>query len=125
MDGSCLCGAVWISVPEPPVEVTSCNCGACRRFGALWAYYTEDQVRVTGATVGFGRTDIPDQDGPMLETHHCPTCGCVTHWEGLTGNPRMGVNARLLDGFEVEKVRLHRFDGADTWTRLETIEPTA
>ena len=40
----------------------------------------------------------------MIALHHCPVCACFTHWES-TGESygRIGINARLLDGFAVTK----------------------
>ena len=78
ISGSCLCGAVRFEVPLAPVQLTACNCEACRKLGPLWAYYRPDEVTITGETMGYQRHDIADQDGPMLAFHHCPNCGCVT-----------------------------------------------
>ena len=118
-DGSCLCGAVTFSAAETPDTLTDCNCGACRRLGPLWAYYHPDQVRLTGATVGYARTDLGEP--AILAFHHCPTCGCVTHWASLTPHDRMGVNARLMRPQVVAAARVRRLDGADTWTYLDEV----
>lgn len=119
IEATCLCGAVRIEAPEAPHTVTSCNCSACRRTGALWAYYSQDDVRVEGETRGYGRRDIPGQPEPMLALHHCPTCGCITHWWSLTDTTRMGVNVRLMAPEVVAAARVRRLDGADTWTYLD------
>jgi hypothetical protein len=44
---SCHCEAVRIEIAELPPTVTDCNCSVCRRYGAQWAYYRRDQVRLT------------------------------------------------------------------------------
>ena len=109
--GSCHCGAVRIAVPRAPEWVASCNCTICRRTGALMAYYRPDEVRVEGGTETYLTGDR------FILFHHCPACACHTHWsanpEALAGDlpeevgaalaERMGVNARLLDGFEVRE----------------------
>lgn len=119
IEAKCLCGAVRIEVPSAPETVTSCNCEACRRYGSLWTYYTLDQVRISGETVGYARHDIPDQPEPMLALHHCPTCGCVTHWTSLNDTPRMGVNVRLMPAEVLAAARVKRLDGARTWEIIE------
>jgi hypothetical protein len=43
---TCHCGDVRILIPESELTVTSCNCSICRRYGALWAYFTRQQVRL-------------------------------------------------------------------------------
>ncbi|HEX5380507.1 MAG TPA: GFA family protein [Phenylobacterium sp.] len=111
IEADCLCGAVRIEVASPPETVTACNCSACRRLGALWAYCTEDQVRISGDTVAFARRDLHRAE-PMLAFHHCPTCGCVTHWSSLVGGTRMAVNARLMDPQVQAAARVRLFDGA-------------
>jgi hypothetical protein len=95
--GTCHCGAVRITVPSAPESVASCNCSICTKLGTLMAYYPDDgSARVDGETVAYVHGDR------MISLHHCPTCGCSTHWQSLGESfGRMGFNARLLDGFEL------------------------
>ena len=105
--GSCHCGAVRIAVPAAPEWVASCNCSICRKLGSLVAYYPDDgTVRVEGETIPYVWGDR------MIAMHHCPVCACFTDWRS-TGESfgRVGVNARLLDGFAVDEGRA-LFDGA-------------
>ena len=109
LEGSCHCGAVRIEVPRAPEWVASCNCSMCRRTGALVAYYRPAAVRVEGDTATYLTGDR------FIRFHFCGRCSCHTHWtanpEALAGDlpeevrkilsQRMGINARLLDGFEV------------------------
>ena len=97
LEASCHCGFVRLEVDSPPPsEVNDCRCSICRRYGALWAYYAPDRVRVvlpadppTDAYVWGERT---------LTTHRCGRCGCVSHWVAVDpGVGVMGVNARLMD----------------------------
>jgi hypothetical protein len=115
IDATCHCGAVRLSVDSAPTSVTSCNCSICRRLGTLWAYYAPANVHVTGRTVAYRWGE------GAIEFHHCPTCGCTTHWSA-TKPPfdRTGVNARLMDPAIVAAARTRRVDGAaDTWTSLD------
>jgi hypothetical protein len=118
ISASCHCGAVRIEVPAPPATLTNCNCSLCRRYGALWAYYPVDAVRVTGHpehTAGYVWGD------KTLRTVRCATCGCITHWEPLqpTADGKLGVNMRNFDPDALGAVRLRRFDGANSWTYLD------
>ena len=111
MKGSCHCGAVRIAVPAAPEWVASCNCSICRRTGALVAYYPPDPARVEGETATYVTGDR------FIRFHCCAACACHTHWsanpEALAGDlpdgvrealaKKMGVNARLLDGFEMRE----------------------
>lgn len=107
ISGSCHCGGVRLEAPEPPQWVASCNCSLCRRTGSLMAYYPDGAVRVEGETTAYVWGDR------CIGIHHCPTCGCLTHWRTLGDDfGKMGVNARLLDGFEAEAPAGARVGGA-------------
>lgn len=111
VDASCHCGAVAMAMPRP-LEVTSCNCSICRRYGVLCAYYRPDQVRFGPA---MPQTDIYMWDDRSIRFHRCQTCGCVTHWSAVdSGAGRMGINARLLPLDILAQARVRRLDGAGT-----------
>lgn len=101
LEGSCHCGAVRIEVPGAPEWLGNCNCSFCTKIGSLMAYYPDDgSVRITGETVPYIWGDR------MISLHHCPTCGCFTHWDSTgESHGKVGVNARLLDGFALREGR--------------------
>ena len=106
--GSCHCGAVTITLAADPTWVGSCNCSLCRKTAWLVAYYPETDVVIEGETVAYIWGD------KMIGIHHCPICGCGTHWRGLEeGLGRMGIHARLIDGFDPSKVEVRFMDNAD------------
>jgi hypothetical protein len=116
IEGSCACGAVTWRFEGRPEGATACNCTACRRYGALWAYDHEGEgIHVSGATTAYVR-------GDALGFHFCPTCGCMAFWRGLKDNAegkrRIAVNLRLADPQAVADVPIDHFDGFDTWQDL-------
>jgi hypothetical protein len=111
---TCHCGAVCITVPALPTEITNCNCSICRRLGALWGYYDVSQVQVQGHpehTQGYVQGDR------TLRTVRCKTCGCTLLWEPLATprGARMGVNMRNFDPTLVGRTRMRLLDGAHSW----------
>jgi hypothetical protein len=49
----------------------------------------------------------------MIGIHHCPACGCGTHWQTLGEDfGKMGITARLLDNFDESIVEVRKFDNA-------------
>jgi hypothetical protein len=117
IEGSCLCGAVTWTFQGIPESATACNCSACRRYGALWAYDFEgDRIKVAGETEAYTRKKA------SLGFHFCPRCGCITHWRGLepdkNGLRRIAVNLRLADPEKIEAIILDHFDGLSTFTDL-------
>jgi hypothetical protein len=107
MEGSCHCGAVRVAAPHAPSWVASCNCSLCTKLAWLVAYYPDGAVTVTGETIAYVWGDR------MIGIHHCPICGCGTHWRTLGQDfGKMGLNARLLDGFDPATVEVRAIDGA-------------
>jgi hypothetical protein len=115
---TCHCGAVRVEVPRKPRQLTNCNCSICRRYGSLWAYYRESEVRVVGAS---GTTDQYVWGDKSLRFIRCGNCGCVTHWQSIEPREggRMGVNARNFEPGAVAFVRIRLLDGAATWKYLD------
>ena len=93
-------------MPGAPEWLGSCNCSICRRTGTLMAYYPDDGgVRVEGPTEPYIWGDR------MIALHHCPVCACFTDWRSTgESHGKVGVNARLLDGFEIRDGKV-LFDG--------------
>ncbi|AXC49080.1 hypothetical protein DRW48_04730 [Paracoccus suum] len=79
-------------------------------MGALWSYHPAQDLAISGPTDSFARAE-----GASLDIHRCAQSGCVTHWSARPGTfaeGRVGVNARLFDGFDPWTAPLRRIDGA-------------
>jgi hypothetical protein len=118
--GSCHCGNTQFEVSAAPSGVTRCSCSLCSKRGALWAYYTPAQFRLTSppenvATYLWGSRTV--------KHHFCANCGCGTYSESpdwSTGkpdfdNPKVGVNSRLFDDFDLDAVPVTVIDGKNLW----------
>lgn len=119
--GSCHCGKTRFRMAEAPTSVTSCNCSYCSKSGALWAYCDPEGLALL----------TPEEDraeyrwGSKTVRHFfCDVCGCTTYgispsWrEDNTpdfSQMRLGVNARLLDGFDPETITIEKIDGRTLW----------
>ena len=118
--GSCHCKATVFEVSAAPENVTQCTCSFCSKRGALWAYYAPDQFTL--------KTPVKNvatyRWGSMTIKHHfCPVCGCGTFtetpdWsegEPNFDNPKISVNARLFDDFDISGVEVVVIDGRNLW----------
>jgi hypothetical protein len=110
IEGSCLCGAVRWTFDGTPEAATACNCTACRRYGALWAYdYEGERIRVSGPARAYAR------GRQNLGFHFCAACGCVVYWRGMRtdedGRRRIAVNLRLAEPEAVAAIPMEHFDG--------------
>ena len=118
IEASCHCGNVRIRVGELPVYLVSCNCSICRRIAALWAYYSSEDVDVDVAKEQT-RTYVWGEG--MIAFHHCPGCGCATHYTttGKADGDRVGLNCRMVTPAEIEDIPIRRFDGAESWKFID------
>jgi hypothetical protein len=108
--GSCHCGAIAFDVTGELGPVTACNCSICQRKGVLMWF-----VPRTALTL---RTH-PDAmrtyrfNTHKIAHHFCPTCGIHPFGEANdpAGNPVAAVNARCLEGVDVDALEVNHFDG--------------
>jgi hypothetical protein len=118
MTGSCLCGAVSVTIEARPEFIHDCNCSLCRRAGAAWGYFSSGSVTISGNTTFFVRRD---KSVAGAEVHSCERCAATTHFELTKSfkaqNPsadQVGVNMKLFDPDELEGVEV-RFPDGRNW----------
>ena len=105
--GSCHCGAIRLVLNETPSDAGDCNCSLCRRIGGLWHHTTPEKVVTIGAGVAYRQGDC------MLDTWHCGTCGCTTHWTPVDpAYSRMAVNLRMFEPELLQDLPRRLIDGA-------------
>jgi len=117
--GSCHCGATTFEIDNAPTSVTRCTCSLCAKRGALWAYFTPKDVRMDKPST----TATYRWQSKLVAHHFCPSCGCTTHTESPSwvdfkpdfDNPRVAINARLLDDFDLDTVPVEVIDGKNLW----------
>ncbi|MDU8910149.1 GFA family protein [Aestuariicoccus sp. MJ-SS9] len=67
--GQCLCGAVRITVADPPGWVGVCHCDMCKRWsGAVFAAFPATDVTIDGPVAEFASS-------PTSYRAFCGTCG--------------------------------------------------
>ena len=117
-EASCHCGAIRIKFDEKPQSLTECTCSICHRLGARWAYFTRQQVNITGS--GEDKTAYLWGDR-CIEFYHCKNCGCTTHYESVEkdSESRVAINTRMMQSGDVTGIPLRKFDGADTWEYID------
>jgi hypothetical protein len=120
MLAACHCRATQFEVAERPDSVTTCTCSICAKRGMLWAYYQPSAFKLLtaperSAVYQFGRF--------VVRHHHCAICGCPTYSENPAWTDgqadftkiTIGVNARLIEDFDVASVPTANVNGRDDW----------
>ena len=120
--GSCHCGNVAFTIEgDIPAQLTRCTCSLCAKRGTLYAYFSPSQFRLTTPEAN---NATYRWNTKMVAHDFCPTCGCGTFsdspdfqpdgtWDGTTR--RIGVNARLFDGFDAALADVTVIDGKNLW----------
>ncbi len=118
LEAHCHCGAIGVTIAQPPDYMQDCDCSLCRKSGGVWGYFDPADVTVSGTGPGYTRRDYPE---PAVEIRFCARCGATTHWiltEAFVAssgqNDRMGVNMKLFDGSDLTGVEL-RFPDGKNW----------
>jgi len=108
---TCHCKNIEIHV-QPPEQVTSCNCSICSRYQTLWGYYKPDEVKIDVGAFGVGTYIWGDKE---LEFVHCKNCGCVTHYQTITGseNPTVAINFRMAPEESISGISVRKFNGKE------------
>lgn len=118
--GSCHCKATMFEVSEAPQTVTQCTCSFCSKRGSLWAYYIPSQFKLV---TPLKNVSFYQWGSKTVKHGFCANCGCGTFTETpdwSTGepdfdNPKISVNSRLFDDFDLDKVEVVVIDGKNLW----------
>lgn len=110
--GHCHCGKfaytfTHTSFENGESEVYSCNCSICSAQGLLMLLVPKKDFAFTAGTLeDFTRYTWKTGKYPH---YFCPVCGtkCVIAYDDT-----VSVNVRTVDGVDVTKLKLTRFDGA-------------
>ena len=110
LTGQCHCGAVRITLPEPPKEVVQCNCSLCRKSGWTGTFWNPDGVMIDAKPNALNSYVQGDK---MITLWNCRTCGSHTHWTPReVAIERMGVNIRMFETALWQHLPVRKADGA-------------
>jgi hypothetical protein len=109
--GGCQCGKVRYEVElDLSGGVMACNCSMCGRAGTLLTFVPAERF-----TLLSGDESLADYQFNKHRIHHlfCSTCGIKSFARGLGKGdvPTVAINARCLDGIEVNDLQVRHVDG--------------
>ncbi|CAH0539555.1 GFA family protein [Vibrio marisflavi] len=109
MELTCHCGRVRLDLKVLPKEVGECNCSICRRYAALWAYFSPEQVQITLKE----NTAFYCWGDKEVEFHRCNLCGCLTHYvtTDKCSEDIFAVNMRMAESEILSTTPVRKIDG--------------
>ncbi|KAG8528309.1 uncharacterized protein KY384_007226 [Bacidia gigantensis] len=132
-DANCHCRAVQLrfrvtplfptdTAPSPePLKPFNCNCSICTKNGYLNVYPKDADTDIEWIK---GQDSISEYRWGTKEVGHkfCPICGSsivlivgAAMWGDGSGTSKVGVNARMIKGVDVDKLTVLKKNGKDDW----------
>jgi hypothetical protein len=88
--------------------VDECNCSICTKKGYLhWIVPRESFQLLTPAE----NVSTYTFNTGVAKHHFCPNCGVAAFYIPRSDPDKIDVNARCLDGVELDGLKVERFDG--------------
>ena len=107
-EGGCHCGRVRFRVSADLALVTYCNCSICSKKGFLHLIVPPEQFELVR-----GQDDLVSYRFNTGTAEHlfCRGCGIHSFYVPRSDPDKIDVNARCLDGIDLETLAPKRFDG--------------
>jgi len=108
--GSCHCGKVAYEVEGELTGVMECNCSMCSRKAAKMWFVARDKLRLLTPEANSKAYTFNKH---VISHYFCTTCGIHAWGEGSDGkgNRMAMVNARCLDGVDLDALPVKHYDG--------------
>lgn len=111
--GGCHCKKVKYEVETDLGMVIQCNCSNCGMRSLLLNFVPVENFKLIA-----GQDELKDYQFNKHIIHHyfCGNCGVESFGAGIgpDGKEMRAINARCLEGVEVESLKLTPFNGRDT-----------
>jgi hypothetical protein len=107
-EGSCHCGRVRFAVRTDLARVTVCNCSICTKKGFVHLIVPPEDFELLS-----GGDDLAVYEFNTKTAKHrfCRTCGVHPFYTPRSDPDKVDVNARCLEGVDVEGLLKVSFDG--------------
>lgn len=105
---SCHCGGIRLEIDADLGEVFACNCSICCRSGFLHWYVEPARIRLLTERRLMSTYAWRSVTGGQ---HFCPTCGIAVIRTSTQYPPPISVNARCIEGVDLEALSIRRYDG--------------
>jgi hypothetical protein len=108
--GSCHCGGIAFEVEGEVDSGLACNCSICHRRGSLLWFVPRSALTLKTPTENMSTYTFNQH---VVKHLFCSTCGIHPFGEGMDpqGNEVAAINLRCLQGFDLDSVPVHTFDG--------------
>jgi hypothetical protein len=107
-EGGCHCGSVRFRLRGELGVVTECNCSMCTKKGYLHVIVARERFELLRGEDALATYTFNTQ---VAKHHFCTTCGVHSFYVPRSDPDKIDVNARCLDGIDVDALAVERFEG--------------
>jgi hypothetical protein len=108
MEGGCHCGLVRFRVTADLDRVTECNCSMCGKKGFLHLIVPPEKFELLS---GEGDLSTYTFNTGVAKHTFCKVCGIHPFYVPRSDPDKIDVNVRCLDGVDVGRLTVKKFDG--------------
>ncbi len=107
-EGGCHCGRVRFRIVDDLSRVTECNCSMCAKKGYLHVIVRRARFELVS-----GESDIVTYtfNTGVAKHYFCRVCGVHSFYVPRSDPDKVDVNARCLDGVDIDGLEVTHFDG--------------
>ncbi len=118
-EGGCHCGAVRFQVVVKKLEAIDCNCSICTKKGFLHLIVPLTEFRLLkGADVLSSYTF----NTRTAKHTFCSICGIHSFYYPRSHPNHIDVNIRCLDNYDLSRLTIKSFDGANWEQNIKQIQ---
>jgi len=107
-EGGCHCGRVKFRVTADLGRITECNCSICTKKGFLHLIVPPERFELLSGTDDVTTYQFHTR---TAKHHFCSVCGIHSFYVPRSAPDKIDVNARCLEGVEIDTLPIRRFDG--------------
>ena len=117
--GGCHCGGVAYEVTGVIDDISECNCSICAKKAYVHWIVPRESFRLLTPAENLATYRF---NTGAAQHHFCPTCGVASFYIARSDPDKIDVNVRCLEGVELAKFKLRKFDGQNWETALKKLE---
>jgi hypothetical protein len=115
-EGSCHCGRVRFVASADLAAATICNCSMCTKKGFVHLIIAPEDFELLAGADALASYEFNTK---TAKHRFCKTCGIHPFYTPRSDPDKIDVNARCLEGVDVERLSPARFDGRNWEDAIE------
>jgi hypothetical protein len=114
--GGCHCGQIAFEATGVIEDISECNCSICTKKAYVHWIIPRESFRLLTPAENLATYRF---NTGTAKHHFCPTCGVASFYIARSDPNKIDVNVRCLEGVDLSRFKLRKFDGQNWEAALE------